>query len=211
MSTINILDQSGNVVGEVELKEDIFDIEPNEPVVHEAVVQYLANQRQGTQSAKSRGEVRGGGRKPWRQKGTGRARAGSIRSPLFKGGGVVFAPKPRDYSKKMNKKKKNLALRSVFSDKNQNNELKVIDQIVFEVPKTKDMIKFLEAIEAPKALIVTAENEPNTIRSSNNIPKVKTTTVNELNVYDMLLYDNLVLTKDALDKIEEVYKKHERS
>lgn len=207
MSKINVLDRTGNVVGEVELKEDIFDIEPNEPVVHEAVVQYLANQRQGTQSAKTRAEVRGGGRKPWRQKGTGRARAGSIRSPLFKGGGVIFAPKPRDYSKKMNKKAKNLALRSVFSDKNQNKDLRIVDVLEFEEPKTKEMIKVLEAIDAPKALIVTDTKNDNVVRSSNNIPKVKTTTVNEINVYDLLLYDTLVLTKDALEKIEEVYSK----
>lgn len=207
MSTINVLNKQGDVVGEVELKEDIFDITPNEPVVHEAVVQYRANQRQGTQSAKTRAEVRGGGRKPWRQKGTGRARAGSSRSPLWVGGGVVFAPKPRDYSKKMTKKAKNLAMRSVFSDKNQNGELRIIDTFDIEKPKTKEMIKILDAIKAPKALIVTPQKDEVVLLSSNNIPKVHTTTVQELNVYDMLLYDNLVLTKDALEAIQEVYAK----
>ncbi len=207
MSKIDILNKEGDVVGDIELNEEIFDIEPNEYVVHEAVVQYLANQRQGTKSAKTRAEVRGGGKKPWRQKGTGRARAGSIRSPLFRGGGVIFAPKPRDYRKKMNRKKKSLALRSVFSDKNQNKELRVIDVLEFEVPKTKEMIEILDNIDAPKALIVTPEKDTNVIKASNNIPKVHTTTVGEINVYDLLYYDTLVLTKDALKKIEEVYKK----
>lgn len=207
MSKINVLDREGNIVDEIELSEEIFDIEPNEPVVHEAVVQYLANQRQGTKGAKTRSEVRGGGKKPWRQKGTGRARAGTIRSPLWRGGGIIFAPKARDYRKKMNKKAKNLALRSVFSDKNQNQDLRIVDTLEFDVPKTKEMIKILDAINAPKALIVTDQKNENVIRSSNNIPKVQTTTVNNLNVYDMLYYDTLVLTKDALKAIQEVYAK----
>ncbi len=207
MSKIDVIDRTGKVVDELELNEDIFDIEPNEPVVHEAVVQYLANQRQGNKSAKTRAEVRGGGRKPWRQKGTGRARAGSNTSPLWRGGGVIFAPKPRDYSKKMNKKKKNLAIRSVFSDKNQSNELKIIDSLDLESPKTKEMVDVIKAIETPKALIVTDKVNSNLIKSTNSIPKVKTTFVGELNVYDMLKYDYLVLTKDAVDLIEEVYQK----
>ncbi len=207
MSKINIVDKTGNIVGEAELEEYIFDIEPNEPVVHEAVVQYLANQRQGNKSAKTRSEVRGGGKKPWRQKGTGRARAGSRTSPLWRGGGVIFAPKPRDFSKKMNKKKKNLAIRSVLSDKNQNEELTIINELDFNAPKTKDMIKVLDALDKSKALIVTDTKKDNVVLSSNNIPKVKATTVGEINVYDLLLYDDLVLTKDALDLIQEVYAK----
>ncbi|MGI6110383.1 MAG: 50S ribosomal protein L4, partial [Eubacteriaceae bacterium] len=182
-------------------------IEPNEPVVHQVVVAQLANKRQGTKGSKTRAEVRGGGRKPWRQKGTGRARAGTNSSPLWKGGGVVFAPKARDYSQKVNKKVRNLAMRSVFSDKVLNNELRIVDVLDFEAPKTKEMIAVLDAIEAPKALIVTPVKDETVLRSSNNIPKVQTTTVDELNVYDMLRYDCLVLTKDALDKIEEVYAK----
>ena len=190
MPKTDIFDKQGNVVGSAELSEEIFGIEPNEPVVHQVVVAQLANKRQGTKGSKTRAEVRGGGRKPWRQKGTGRARAGTNSSPLWKGGGVVFAPKARDYSQKVNKKVRNLAMRSVFSDKVLNNELRVLD-----------------AINAPKALIVTPVKDEFVLRSSNNIPKVHTTTVEELNVYDMLKYDCLVLTKDALDKIEEVYAK----
>lgn len=207
MSKIDLLNNEGNVIGEVELNEDIFDIEPNEPVVHEAVVQYLANQRQGTKSAKTRSEVRGGGRKPYRQKGTGRARAGSNTSPLWRGGGIVFAPKPRDFSKKMNKKAKNLAIRSVFSDKNQNSALKIIDDFKIERPRTKDMVKVLDNLDVDKALIIIPDNNKNIILSANSIPKVDTTSVGEVNVYDLLLYDTLVITKDALDAIQEVYKK----
>jgi large subunit ribosomal protein L4 len=205
MPKIDILDVKGNVVGDVELSEAVFGIEPNEPVVHEVVVALLANRRQGTRSAKTRSEVRGGGRKPWRQKGTGRARAGTIRSPLWKGGGVIFAPKSRDYSKKVNKKVRNLAMKSVFSAKAQDQELRVLDSIAFEAPKTKEMIAVLNNININKALIVLPENDANVIRSANNIPDVATTTVQELNVYDMLKYDYLIMTKAALEKIEEVY------
>jgi Ribosomal protein L4 len=205
MPKIDILDVKGNVVGDVELSEGIFGIEPNEHVVHEVVVALLANKRQGTRSAKTRSEVRGGGRKPWRQKGTGRARAGTIRSPLWKGGGVVFAPKSRDYSKKVNKKVKLLAIKSVFSAKAQDNELRVLNQLAMEVPKTKEIIAVLKNIDAQKALIVLPENNETVIRSANNIPKVATTTVSELNVYDMLKYDILIMTQEALEKIEEVY------
>ena len=205
MPKIDVLDVKGNVVGDVELSEAIFGIEPNEHVVHEVVVALLANRRQGTRSALTRSEVRGGGRKPWRQKGTGRARAGTIRSPLWKGGGVVFAPKSRDYSKKVNKKVKALAMKSVFSAKVQDNELRVLNQLVMDVPKTKEMIAVLNNINAQKALIVLPENNEAIIRSANNIPKVATTTVNELNVYDMLKYDVLIMTQEALQKIEEVY------
>ncbi|WKY45412.1 50S ribosomal protein L4 [Eubacteriaceae bacterium ES2] len=205
MPKIDILDVKGNVVGDVELSEAVFGIEPNEPVVHEVVVALLANRRQGTRSAKTRSEVRGGGRKPWRQKGTGRARAGTIRSPLWKGGGVIFAPKSRDYSKKVNKKVRNLAMKSVFSAKAQDQELRVLDSIAFEAPKTKEMVAVLNNININKALIVLPENDANVIRSANNIPDVATTTVQELNVYDMLKYDYLIMTKAALEKIEEVY------
>ena len=205
MPKIDVLDVKGNVVGDVELSEAIFGIEPNEHVVHEVVVALLANRRQGTRSALTRSEVRGGGRKPWRQKGTGRARAGTIRSPLWKGGGVIFAPKSRDYSKKVNKKVKALAIKSVFSAKVQDNELRVLNQLVMDVPKTKEMIAVLNNINAQKALIVLPENNEAIIRSANNIPKVATTTVNELNVYDMLKYDVLIMTQEALQKIEEVY------
>ncbi|PKM51073.1 MAG: 50S ribosomal protein L4 [Firmicutes bacterium HGW-Firmicutes-6] len=205
MPKIDVLDVKGNVVGDVELSEAIFGIEPNEHVVHEVVVALLANRRQGTRSALTRSEVRGGGRKPWRQKGTGRARAGTIRSPLWKGGGVIFAPKSRDYSKKVNKKVKALAMKSVFSAKAQDNELRVLNQLVMDAPKTKEMIAVLNNINAQKALIVLPENNEAIIRSANNIPKVATTTVNELNVYDMLKYDVLIMTQEALQKIEEVY------
>ena len=205
MPKIDVLDVKGNVVGDVELSEAIFGIEPNEHVVHEVVVALLANRRQGTRSALTRSEVRGGGRKPWRQKGTGRARAGTIRSPLWKGGGVIFAPKSRDYSKKVNKKVKALAMKSVFSAKVQDNELRVLNHLVMDVPKTKEMIAVLNNINAQKALIVLPENNEAIIRSANNIPKVATTTVNELNVYDMLKYDVLIMTQEALQKIEEVY------
>ncbi|KNZ42797.1 50S ribosomal protein L4 [Acetobacterium bakii] len=205
MPKIDILDVKGNIVGDVELSEGIFGIEPNEYVVHEVVVALLANRRQGTRSAKTRSEVRGGGRKPWKQKGTGRARAGTIRSPLWKGGGVVFAPKSRDYSKKVNKKVKALAMKSVFSAKAQENEIRVLNQLIMDVPKTKEMITILGNINAEKALIVLPENNDNIFRSANNIPKIATTTVSELNVYDMLKYDVLIMTQEALEKIEEVY------
>ncbi|MDD2413907.1 MAG: 50S ribosomal protein L4 [Eubacteriaceae bacterium] len=205
MPKMDILDMKGNVVGDVELSERVFGIEPNEPVVHEVVVAQLANKRQGTKGSKTRSEVRGGGRKPWRQKGTGRARAGTSRSPLWIGGGVVFAPKSRDYSKKVNKKVRNLAMRSVFSAKYADKELRVVDAINMDAPKTKDMVELLSAIDAKQALIVTPDKIETVYRSAHNIPKVTASTVSELNVYDMLKYDILVLTKDALDKIEEVY------
>lgn len=205
MPKIDILDTKGNVVGNTELSERVFGIEPNEPVVHQVVVAQLANKRQGTKGSKTRSEVRGGGRKPWRQKGTGRARAGSSRSPLWIGGGVIFAPKSRDYSKKVNKKVKNLAMRSVFSAKTADQELRVVDAFDFAAPKTKDMVAALDALNAKNALIVTPEKDAAVYLSARNITKVQATTVSELNVYDMLKYDVLVLTKDALAKIEEVY------
>jgi large subunit ribosomal protein L4 len=205
MPTLDMLNTSGEKVEEISLNDNIFGIEPNEAVVHQVVVAQLANKRQGTQSAKTRSEVRGGGRKPWRQKGTGRARAGTIRSPLWRGGGVVFAPKPRDYSQKVNKKMNRLAMKSVFSAKVAENEMIVLDAIALDVPKTKEIVKILSNINAEKALLVLPEKDDAIVRSANNIPKVDTTTVSELNVYDMLKYDNLVVTKAALEKIEEVY------
>lgn len=206
MPKIQMINMEGNPVEEIELKDEIFDIEINEHCVYLVVKNILANKRQGTQSAKTRAEVRGGGRKPWRQKGTGRARQGSIRSPQWKGGGVVFAPKPRDYSYTTPKKVRRLALKSVLTSKLQENELIVIDNVNFDAPKTKDFIKFLDAIKADKkALLVTAEKNENAVISSNNIPNVQTTVFNNINVYDILKHNSLILTKDALDKIQEVY------
>ncbi|MPW25026.1 50S ribosomal protein L4 [Alkalibaculum sp. M08DMB] len=205
MAKVDVLNIKGEKIEEINLSDDIFGIEPNEAVVHQVVVALLANKRQGTQSAKTRAEVRGGGRKPWKQKGTGRARAGSIRSPIWKGGGVIFAPKPRDYSQKVNKKMRRLAMKSVFSSKVLENELTVIDGLNFDSPKTKDMIRVLNNINAKKALIVLAENNDNVYKSSSNIQGIAVATVDTLNVYDMLKYYNLVLTKEAAQKIEEVY------
>lgn len=202
---VDVLNKSGKVVESVELKKDIFGIEPNEPVVHQYVVAYLANQRQGTQSAKTRAEVRGGGRKPWRQKGTGRARVGSSRNPVWTGGGVAFAPKPRDYSQNINKKMKRLAMKSVFSAKVKDDELKVIDEIKFKEPKTKDMAKILDSLKIKKTLVVIDENDKNVVKSVRNIEGAECTLVSTLNVYEMLKYDNLLLTKASLNKIQEVY------
>lgn len=206
MPKIDVINVKGEKVEEITLKEDIFGIEPNEAVVHQVVVAQLANKRQGTQSAKTRSEVRGGGRKPWRQKGTGRARTGSIRSPLWKGGGVIFAPKPRDYSKKINKKMNRLAIKSVLSAKVAENELLVLDALNIAAPKTKEMAAVLENIKAgKKALILTGSIDENVYKSARNLPGVKTATVDTINVYDLLNYDFLVATKDSVEKIEEVY------
>ena len=206
MPKVNVLNMQGENVGEVELNADIFDIEINEHAVYTVVKNILANKRQGTQSAKTRAEVRGGGRKPWRQKGTGRARQGSIRSPQWKGGGVVFAPKPRDYSYTTPKKVRRLAMKSVLTSKVKENEMIVVDSISFEAPKTKDMIRVLEAIKADKkALIVTADSNLNVIKSASNIPGVQTAMAANLNVYDILKYNSFIVTKDALEKISEVF------
>lgn len=196
----------GENAGEIELKPEIFDVEINEHAVYTVVKNLLANRRQGTQSAKTRAEVRGGGRKPWRQKGTGRARQGSIRSPQWKGGGVVFAPKPRDYSYTTPKKVRRLAMNSVLTSKVQEKELIVIDELKLESPKTKDMANILKAVEAEdKALIVISSPDENIIKSARNIPTVMTTNANTLNVYDILKYDSLIITKEALDEIQEVF------
>ena len=201
----DVVNIKGEVVDSVELKDEIFAIEPNEPVVHQVVVAYLANQRQGTQSAKTRAEVSGGGKKPWRQKGTGRARVGSSRNPVWYHGGVAFAPKPRDYDKQVNKKMKRLAMKSVFSDKVINKELIVLDELKFEAPKTKAMVSVLNNLNVKKSLVVIDNNDINVIKSISNIPNVKCTLVGTLNVYEMLKYDNLLLTKASLEKIQEVY------
>lgn len=206
MPKVAIYNVSGQEVGDIELSDAVFGIEVNQHVLYEVVKNQLANKRQGTQSAKTRSEVRGGGRKPWRQKGTGRARAGSIRAPHWKGGGVIFAPKPRDYSYSVPKKVKRLAMKSALSSKVQNSELIVIDELNLSAPKTKEMISVLSSVKAAKkALIVTVENNENVIKSSNNIAGVQTVTVNTLNVYDILKYDSFVITKEAVKKVEEVY------
>ena len=194
MANVAVLNMAGAQVGTIELNDAIFGIEANEHVMHLAVVQYLANQRQGTQSTKTRAEVRGGGRKPYRQKGTGRARQGSIRSPQWVGGGVVFAPKPRDYSFKLNKKVKRLALQSALSTK-----------VTLSEVKTKEMVKVLGNIKCDNALIVMDGSNENVMLSARNIPTVKTASVNTINVYDLLKYNNLVVTKEAVEKIQEVY------
>ncbi len=204
MANVKVFNMSGSEVGTIDLNDNIFAVEVNTHVMHQAVVQYLANQRQGTQSALTRAEVRGGGRKPWRQKGTGRARQGSIRSPQWTGGGVVFAPKPRDYSFKLNKKVKRLALKSALSTKVNENKLIVVDKITVNA-KTKEMAKVMDSLKAGKALIVLEDGNDNAVLAARNIPTVKTASVGTINVYDILKYDALVVTQDAVKKIEEVY------
>ena len=206
MPNVAILNMAGENVGTMDLADGVFGIEVNEAVLHQVVVNYLANQRQGTQSTKTRTEVRGGGRKPWRQKGTCRARQGSIRAPQWTGGGVALGPKPRDYRYTLNKKVKRLAMKSALSAKVQNGEIIVLDNIVVDEIKTKtvaDMLKNINA--AKKALIVLPEKNDNIYLSARNIEGVETTFVNTLNVYSILKYDSMVVTKDAVAKIEEVY------
>lgn len=206
MANIKMLNMAGAEVGEITLNDAIFGIEPNEYAVHATVKNYLANQRQGTQSAKTRSEVRGGGRKPFRQKGTGRHRQGSTTDPSQIGGGIVFAPKPRDYSYAIPKKVKRLALKSALSAKVAENELIVLDELKFEVPKTKEMVKVLENVKAEKkALIVLAEKDENVIRSASNLQGVRTALVSTMNVYEIVNHYSLILTKAAAEKIEEVY------
>ncbi|MBR6800432.1 MAG: 50S ribosomal protein L4 [Eubacteriaceae bacterium] len=201
----DVLNREGAVVGSVELNEDIFAIEPKPYVVHQAVVAYLANQRQGTQSAKTKAEVSGSGKKPWRQKGTGRARVGTKRNPVWYHGGVAFAPKPRDYDQKLNKKMRRLAMKSVFSSKASEGEIKFIDALTFEAPKTKEMVQVLSNLNCKKTLVVIAENDANVVKSVRNIPTANCTLVNTLNVYDMLNCDDMIITTAALEKIQEVY------
>lgn len=206
MAKVTMLNMAGEAVGDLELNDAVFGIEINEFAVHEVIKNYLANQRQGTQSAKTRGEVRGGGRKPFRQKGTGRGRQGSLTSPSHIGGGVVFAPKPRDYSYSVPKKVKRLALKSVLTSKVQENEIIVLDSLSFEAPKTKEMVKVLENIKAAKkAIIVMAEKDENVIRSAANIPGITTTIVSAMNTYEVLNATSFIVTKEAVQKIEEVY------
>ncbi len=207
MANISVLNMEGKQVGEVSLSDEIFAVEIKEHLVHQAVVSYLANQRQGTQSTKTRAEVRGGGRKPWRQKGGGRARQGSIRSPQWTGGGVVFAPKPRDYSFKFNRKERQQALKCVLTSRVNENKIIVLDELQLQEAKTKAMVKVLDALQLKKALIVTEGPYVSDIkRAAGNIQGVKTAGVNNINVYDILKYDTFVVTKEALSKIEEVYK-----
>ena len=206
MLKTNVYDMSGKLVGEIELSEAVFGIEPNQAVVHEVVKNHLANKRQGTQSALTRAEVSGGGRKPWRQKGTGRARQGSTRAPQWTHGGIVFAPKPRDYSYTLNKKTKRLALKSALSDKAASASVIVIDEIKMDAPKTKEFAAFLSAVGADKkALIVTAAPDQNVVKSGRNIPGCEITFANLLNVYDIVKADKLVVDQAALRKIEEVF------
>ena len=199
------MNMNGEQVGNIDLNDAIFGIEANEHVMHLAVVQYLANQRQGTQSTKTRAEVRGGGRKPWRQKGTGHARQGSIRAPQWKGGGVVFAPTPRDYSFKMNKKEKAAAIKSALTTKVNEGKLVVVEGMEFDAPKTKTITTLLNGLDKKKALIVVAEEGKNATLSVRNIPTARGVFANSINVYDILKYDNVILTKSAVAAIEEVY------
>lgn len=206
MSKVNVYNMQGDTVEQMELNDSVFGIEVNQHVVYQVVKNQLANKRQGTQSVKTRADVRGGGRKPWRQKGTGRARQGSIRSPQWTGGGVVFAPKPRDYSYKTPKKTRRLAMKSALTSKALENKIIVVDELKLDAPKTKDMVATLEELSADrKALLVTLKPEKNVIRSTNNIPNVQTTIVENLNVYDILNHGSLIMTKEAIKKVEEVY------
>ena len=206
MSTISVFDMTGKQVSETELNDNVFGITPNEAVMHAMVVNYLANQRQGTQSTLTRTEVRGGGRKPWRQKGTGHARQGSIRAPQWTHGGVALGPKPRDYGYTLNKKVRRLAMKAALSTKVIDNNLIVLDALTLDSYKTKTVVEMLKALGVEgKALIVTAEADEKVIKSASNIPGVKTAAVNTLNVYDILNYDKFIVVKNAVGKIEEVY------
>ena len=205
MPSVALYNIAGQEIGTVKLSDEIFAQEVNQAALHTVVRAYLANQRQGTQSALTHAEVSGGGIKPWRQKGTGRARQGSTRSPQWRHGGVVFAPKPRDYRVSVNKKVKRLAMKSALSSKVNDGSLVVFDALTLAAPKTKEMIKVLDAVKVNKALVVLPEKDETVERATGNIPNVKTTLVGTLNVYEILKYDTLILTKDSLAKIEEVY------
>lgn len=206
MPTLDVRNMQGEKVGKLDLSEAIFGADINESLMHQAVVAYLAAQRVGTAKVKNRSEVRGGGRKPWRQKGTGRARAGTIRAPHWKGGGVVFGPTPRDYTKKINRKAKRAAIRAALSAKLAANEIIVVDNVEFEKPKTKDMIQFLNNLEAGKKnLIVLTKNDNNVILSARNIPNVFTISADTISVYQLLDCESLVMTKDAVERVEEVF------
>ena len=205
MATVKVYNIEGKEVGSMELNDAIFGVEVNSHLMHMAVVQQLANKRQGTQSALTRAEVSGGGKKPWRQKGTGHARQGSTRAPQWKGGGVVFAPKPRDYSFKMNKKEKALAIKSALTSRVQADKIYVLDGISFDEIKTKKMVAVMDNLKLDKALVVLDQKDENVILSARNIPTVRTALANAINVYDIVKYDALVITKDAVAQIEEVY------
>lgn len=206
MPKVQVLDINGQKVDEMQLSDAVFGIEPNKVLLHEMVVNYLANQRQGTQSALTRAEVAGGGKKPWRQKGTGHARQGSIRAPQWRHGGIVFAPKPRDYSYTVNKKEKRLAMKSAFSAKVIDNNVIILDKLTLNDYKTRDIVNMLSAVNAnKKTLLVLPDVDKKVIFSARNIPGVKTAQVNTLNVYDILNYDSLIIVRDAVSKIEEVY------
>ena len=205
MSKVSVYNMEGQQVGELELNDAVFGVEINEHLVNQAVKLQLANKRQGTKSAKTRSEVSGGGRKPWKQKGTGHARQGSTRAPQWTGGGVVFAPKPRDYSFKMNKKEKQLALKSVLTSRVQENKFIVVDAIKMDEIKTKTFVKALDSLKVSKALVVLNENDVNVVASAKNIPGVKTASAKTINVYDILKFDTLVIDKAAVATIEEVY------
>ena len=205
MANVTVYNMEGNEVGTMELNDAVFGVEINEHLVHLAVVRQLANNRQGTQKAKTRSEVSGGGRKPWRQKGTGHARQGSIRAPQWTGGGVVFAPVPRDYEVKMNKKERRAALKSALTSKVQDNKFVVVDSLALADAKTKEMQKVLTNLKADKALVVTADDDQKVVLSARNIADVQTATVNTINVYDVMKHSTVVVTKDAVASIEEVY------
>ncbi len=205
MAKVSVYNMEGSEVGSMELSDAVFGVEIKEHLVHAAVVQQLANNRQGTQKAKNRSEVRGGGRKPWRQKGTGRARQGSIRSPQWKGGGVVFPPTPRDYSFKINKKEKRAALQSALTSRVQDEKFVVLDELTLDRIKTKDLIKVLDNLKVSKALVVLADKDFNVEKSAANVPDIKTSLVNTINVYDIMKYDTVITTRAGVEKIEEVY------
>ncbi len=205
MANVSVYNMEGKEVGSMELNDAVFGVEVNEHLVHLAVVAQLANKRQGTQKAKTRSEVSGGGRKPWRQKGTGHARQGSTRSPQWKGGGVVFAPTPRDYTIRLNKKEKRAALRSALTSRVQDNKFIVVDELKFDEIKTKKFQNVMDNLKVSKALVVLADNDQNTVLSARNIAGVKTSQVGSINVYDILKYNTVVATKAAVASIEEVY------
>ena len=205
MANVSVYNMEGKEVGTIELNDEVFGVTVNEHLVHMAVVQQLANNRQGTQKAKTRSEVSGGGRKPWRQKGTGHARQGSIRAPQWTGGGVVFAPVPRDYSFKLNKKEKRAALKSALTSKVQDSKLIVVDELKFDEIKTKNFTNVMNNLKVEKGLVVIAENDANVVMSARNVADINTTLVNTINVYDVMKANTVVLTKDAVAKIEEVY------
>ncbi|MBQ1640887.1 MAG: 50S ribosomal protein L4 [Lachnospiraceae bacterium] len=205
MAKVSVYNMDGKEVGTIDLNDAVFGVEVNEHLVHMAVVQQLANNRQGTQKAKTRSEVSGGGRKPWRQKGTGHARQGSTRSPQWTGGGVVFAPTPRDYTFKMNKKEKRAALKSALTSRVQENKLIVVDELKLNEIKTKAFAQVLKNLDVEKALVVLNDNDVNVVASAKNIPTVKTASTSTINVFDVLKYNTVILTKDAVATIEEVY------